>query len=52
MQGPRTQQYLGLDVFRSAVRLGLVENAGEAVENLQEGRDGRVVEGHGCSFNG
>src|SRR6202011_3109571 len=47
---PRAEQHLGRNVLRLAVRFGLGEDAGKAAENLQEGGDGDVIEGHGCSF--
>jgi hypothetical protein len=39
-----------LNVLRLAVCLGLGEEARKAVENLQEGRNGSVVEGHAVLF--
>src|SRR5882724_8533808 len=48
---PRAEQHLGRDILRRAMRFGLGENLGEAVENLQEGGNGSVVKGHeGLSF--
>src|SRR5437762_8210673 len=43
---PRVEQHLGLDFPGLAMRLGLGEQAVEAAEDLQEGRNGGVVEGH------
>src|SRR6202012_2700066 len=48
---PRSQQHLGLDIFGFAMRFGLGEDAGEATQNLQEGRNGGVVEGHVMLFS-
>src|SRR4051794_6883718 len=48
---PRRQQHLGLDVFRCAMRLGFVEKSGKAVENLQEGGNGSVIERHVMLFS-
>src|SRR5882757_2360308 len=47
---PGAEQHVGLDILRLAVCFGLGEEAGEAAENLQEGRNGGVVEGHGMLF--
>jgi hypothetical protein len=33
------------------VRFGLGEDVGKAAENLQEGGDGDVIEGHGMLFS-
>src|SRR5580692_1092307 len=47
---PGAEQHLGLDILRGAVRFRLAENAGEAAEDLQEGVNGGVVEGHAMLF--
>src|SRR3981189_2467260 len=48
---PRTEQHLGLDILRLAVRFGLAEEARETAQNLQERRNGSVVEGHVMLFS-
>src|SRR5262249_1379222 len=48
---PRADQNLRLDVFCLAMRLGLGEQAAQAVKDLQEGRNGGVVEGHGDALS-
>src|ERR1700730_6701952 len=48
---PGAEQYFGRNIFRFAVRLGLVEDACKTAENLQESRNGRVVKGHGRLFS-
>src|ERR1700687_2782998 len=47
---PRAEQHFGRNILRLAVRLGLGEDAGEAAEELQECRNGSVVEGHVLLF--
>src|SRR3984885_10522887 len=49
---PCTEQHLGLDILRGAVRFRLAENAGEAAEDLQESGNGGVIEGHAMLFRG
>ena len=48
---PRAEQDFRLDVLRLAMGLGFGEEAGEAAEDLQEGRNGGVVEGHVMLFS-
>src|SRR5271154_1512908 len=48
---PRAEQHLGFDILRGAVCFRLAENAGEAAEDLQEGGNGGVVEGHAMLFS-
>src|ERR1700685_4621159 len=48
---PRVEQYVRLDILRRAIPLGLGENAGKAAEDLQEGGNGGVVEGHVMLFH-
>src|SRR5580692_9823307 len=49
---PGAEQHLGLDILRGAVRFRRAENAGEAAEDLQEGGNGGVIEGHAMLFRG
>src|SRR5262249_19717684 len=47
---PRAEQHLRLNILRLAMRFCLGEKARETAEDLQEGRNGSVVEGHGLLF--
>src|ERR1700736_1775919 len=45
------EQHIGLNLLRGGMGLGLVENGGQAVEDLQVSRNGSIVERHVFNFS-